>query len=153
MVLRNVVMVSSIFVGMVAMSLVPHPASAETHVIQMLNKNPDDPKQRQVFYPTVLSIQPGDTVRFVPSDKSHNTASVKGAIPQGAEPWRSKLNEEFEITLTEEGTYQYICTPHYGMGMVGVILVGDHSKNLDAAKAKKHPGKAKKVFTELMEGL
>lgn len=128
-------------------------AQAETHVVKMLNKHPEDAKQRQIFYPAVLRVAPGDTVKFISSDKGHNTASVTGAIPDNAEPWKSKFGKDFEVTLTDEGTYQYLCTPHYGMGMVGVILVGDHTVNLENVKAKKHPGKAKKIFADLMDGL
>ncbi len=140
--------------GLMALNLGPALAEAPvTHVVEMLNAHPEDAKQRQVFYPALLRIKSGDTVKFVSSDRGHNTQSIKGAIPIGAEPWRSPLGKNFEITFTQEGTYQYMCTPHYGMGMVGVILVGDHTSNLDAAKAKRHPGKAKKIFADLMEGL
>jgi len=40
------------------------------------------------------------------------------------------------------------CLPHYGMGMVALIQVGD-AVNIEAAKAVKHQGKAKKAFEEL----
>ena len=127
--------------------------AAETHVVQMLNKHPDDPKQRQVFYPSIVRAEVGDTIQFVSVDKGHNAASIDGMIPEGAEPWKSKINEDFEITVTEEGIYGYQCTPHYGMGMVGLILVGDHSANLDQVLTVKHRGKARQVFDELLQDL
>ena len=39
------------------------------------------------------------------------------------------------------------------MGMVAVVVVGDAAPNLEAAKAVKNPGKAGKLFTELLGGL
>lgn len=127
-------------------------AHAETHIVQMLNKHPET-KARQVFYPPVLRAKVGDTVRFVSADKGHNSQSIAGMLPEGAKPWKSKINKDFEITLTQEGTYGYKCTPHYGLGMVGLILVGDFKTNLELAKSKKNPGKARKVFAELFESL
>ena len=66
---------------------------------------------------------------------------------------KSKINDDFEITVTEEGIYGYQCTPHYGMGMVGLILVGDYSANLEQVSTVKHRGRAKKVFDELLDEL
>jgi len=41
------------------------------------------------------------------------------------------------------------CLPHYGMGMVALIMVGQPD-NLEQARAVKQTGKAKKVFKELL---
>jgi len=35
------------------------------------------------------------------------------------------------VTFETEGTYGYICQPHATMGMIGFILVGDFTGNLD----------------------
>ena len=40
------------------------------------------------------------------------------------------------------------CLPHYGMGMVALVVVGTPA-NEDEAKAVTHPGKAKQVFSTL----
>ena len=53
------------------------------------------------------------------------------------------------ITLDEEGVYGIKCTPHYAMGMVALIEVGE-ATNLEDAKAVKQTGKAKEVFAELL---
>jgi hypothetical protein len=54
------------------------------------------------------------------------------------------------VTLTQEGVYGYKCLPHYGLGMVGLIVVGDVNVNLTTAQAVKHRGrKLKKVFKVL----
>lgn len=122
-----------------------------THEVQMLNKHPDDKKQKNVFLPAVLKINPGDTVKFVAVDKGHNSVSYKDMIPEGAEGWKSKLNKDFEVTLDVEGAYGYFCQPHKSLGMVGLILVGDVSGNYEAIKEVKQRGKAKKVMKKLFE--
>ena len=120
------------------------PASAADHQVQMLNKGSDG--QTMVFEPAFLKVAPGDTVTFVATDKTHNTETVKGMIPEGGQEWKGKVNEEVKVTLTTEGIYGYKCTPHYAMGMVGVIQVGDDTSNLEAAQAVKHPAFAKKRY-------
>ena len=56
----------------------------------------------------------------------HDTASIEGMIPEGAETWQSKMGEEgYTITVEKEGAYIYKCTPHMSTGMVGAIVVGD----------------------------
>jgi pseudoazurin len=117
-----------------ALALGAGAASAETHEVKMLNQDPDTPRDMMVFEPAVIEIEPGDTVRFVPEDRGHNAQSVKGAIPEGAEPFRGGINEAIEVTFDEEGTYLYKCLPHEALGMIGLVLVGDHERNLDAVR-------------------
>ena len=130
--------------------LLAAPAWAEDHRILMYSAHPTDPARANVFEPAFLQVAPGDSVTFVPSDPSHNTASKRGMLPEGAEAWNSKVNEEFTVTLTIEGVYGYICSPHYEMGMVGVIVVGDPSDNLEAAGNVRQQGKAKAAFEALL---
>lgn len=120
-------------------------AGAAEFEIHMLNKGE---KGTMVFEPNFVQAAPGDTIRFVPVDKGHNAETIKGMIPEGAEPFKGKINEEFTVTLTEEGVYGVKCAPHYGMGMVALIEVGT-PQNAEAAQQVKHPGKAKTVFSEL----
>lgn len=114
-------------------------ANAETHIIEMLNYDREDPTKVMVFKPEVIRIAPGDTVRWVSTDDFHNAASIDGMIPDGAQSWESPLSEDFEMTFDVEGTYGFACTPHSAIGMVGLVLVGDHTTNIDAAKAVAHP--------------
>lgn len=122
-------------------------AQAADHQVQMLNKGE---KGAMVFQPAFIKAAPGDTVTFIPVDKGHDAESIKGMIPDGAEPFKGKMNEQITVKLEKEGVYGVKCTPHYGMGMVALIAVGE-PVNLEQAKAIKHPGKAKKVFGELLE--
>ena len=105
-----------------------------------------------VFEPALVKIKPGDSVKFVAADKGHNVESIPTMLPEGATPFVGKINEELTITFDKPGVYGFKCKPHYGMGMVGLVAVGD-VPNLDAAKAASHPGKAKTTFAGLFEKL
>lgn len=120
-------------------------AGAAEFEIKMLNKGE---KGAMVFEPAYIKAAPGDTIRFVPTDKGHNVETINGMMPAGAEPFKSKFNEEFAVTIDKEGVYGVKCTPHYGMGMVALIEVGA-AANLAEAKAVKQTGKAKATFDEL----
>lgn len=122
-------------------------AHAEDHQVLMLNKGE---KGTMVFEPDFIRAAPGDTVTFVPTDKGHDAESIKDMLPEGVEPFKGKMNEQVTVTVDKEGLYGVKCTPHYGMGMVALIAVGQ-PVNLEQARAVKHPGKAKKVFAELLE--
>ena len=106
--------------------------SGETHEVEMRNQGSDGV---MVFEPSILRVQVGDSVTFKATDAGHNSASISGMIPSGAEPWDGGMSQDITITFTEEGTYVYQCTPHLMMAMVGVITVGDLSKNLEEIEA------------------
>ena len=89
--------------------------------------------QARIFKPDTIYINPGDVVQWV-NMTSHNTASVEGLIPEGAKHWQSKLGENLKIKLDVVGIYAYVCQPHIGFGMVGVIVVGKPT-NLDEVMA------------------
>ena len=110
------------------------------HEVKMLNSGADG---IMVFEPAVIKISKGDTVNFVATDMSHNSASLDGMIPAGANSWNGALSQDISITFTEEGVYVYQCTPHAMMAMVGVIQVGD-AVNLDTVKAE--ASKKKSIF-------
>ena len=102
------------------------------HEVKMLNSGANG---IMVFEPAVIKISKGDTVNFVATDMSHNSASLDGMIPAGADSWNGALSQDISITFTEEGVYVYQCTPHAMMAMVGVIQVGE-AINLDTVKAE-----------------
>lgn len=117
-------------------------ALAADHQVRMLNKGG---KGTMVFEPDFVAAAPGDTITFIPTDKSHNAEAIKGMLPDGAESFKSAVNKDFTLTLGQEGVYGIKCTPHYGMGMVMLVVAGK-PVNLDQAKTVKHPGFAKKRF-------
>lgn len=132
---------------MLASLVISAPASAEMHEVKMLNRNASGP---MVYEPDFLQIAPGDTVKFIKTTSGHNAATVEGMVPEGHEGFLGKINEEIEVTLDEKGFYGIKCSPHYGMGMVMVIRVGD--SDLPAAfPAADVPERAKKRFVEILE--
>ncbi|WP_049732177.1 pseudoazurin [Rhizobium ecuadorense] len=117
------------------------PSMAADHQVQMLNKGTDG---AMVFEPSFLKIAPGDTVTFIPTDKSHNVETFKGLIPEGAPEFKSKPSEQYQAKFDVPGAYVLKCTPHVGMGMVTLIEVGDSPANLDAIKTAKVPNMVRK---------
>ncbi|MBX4869896.1 pseudoazurin [Rhizobium bangladeshense] len=117
------------------------PVIAADHQVQMLNKGMDG---AMVFEPSFLKIAAGDTVTFVPTDKSHNVETFKGLIPNGVAEFKSKPNEQYQAKFDVAGAYVLKCTPHVGMGMVALIQVGDSTANLEAIKTAKVPNMVRK---------
>lgn len=113
---------------------------AAEHEVKMLNKGAAG---TMVFEPAYVKAAPGDVIRFVPTDKSHNVEAIKEILPAGVEVFKSKINEAYDLTVSQAGLYGIKCTPHYAMGMVALIQVGDAPANLDAAKSAKLPKKAR----------
>ena len=124
-----------IFLTLVSLSI-----SSEQHIVKMLNAGKEG---MMVFEPAYISVNKGDTVKFVATDLAHNSSSVEGMIPEGATPWVGAMSQDIEVTLTEEGVYVYQCTPHNMMAMVGVIKV-ESSSNL--ANVKVQAQSYKKTF-------
>ena len=122
-------------------------ANAAEVEVKMLNKSADG---IMVFEPSLVRINPGDTVKFIAADKGHNVETVDNMLPEGGKAFVGKVNEELAITFDKPGVYGYKCKPHYSMGMVGMVVVGNPT-NVDQAKAVAHPGKAKQVFATLFE--
>lgn len=121
-------------------------AYAADHQVQMLNKGE---RGVMVFQPEFIEAAPGDTVTFAPTDKGHDAASIDGMLPEGAQPFKGEMSKPITITVDKEGVYGVKCVPHYGMGMVALIVVGK-PVNLEKAKTVKQPGKAKAVFADLL---
>jgi len=73
------------------------------------------------FSPPLVTIEPGDTVRWVNranAGNDHNVVSVDElwTPPAIAESWT------FEYTFTSEGLFEYFCSPH-SLGMRGNVSV------------------------------
>ncbi len=124
-------------------------AGAKVVEVQMLNEHPENPREKMVFYPDIVQVNPGDTIRFLSTMRGHNVELDDNMMPEGAETWKSRINEDFEITLDVEGTYGFYCTPHRSAGMVGLILVGDASVNFAEAQEARQRGRAKKRYEDI----
>ena len=133
--------------GAVAALAVVSPAAAADHVVKMLNKGKAG---MMVFEPALVKVAPGDTVTFVASDKIHNAESISGMMPAGAAAFKGKMGQNVTVKFAKPGVYGYKCLPHYGMGMVGVVVVGNSGGNMLQAQQISHPGKAKQVMSSLL---
>lgn len=109
--------------------------AAIEHRVEALNVHPDDRSQRMIYYPDIIRIDPGDRVHFVPVDRGHNVESFPDMLPEDAEQFRAPVNEALTVQFAAEGAYGYFCRPHRVMGMIGFVLVGDFTRNLDAVRA------------------
>ncbi|WFU07017.1 pseudoazurin (plasmid) [Rhizobium sp. CB3171] len=117
------------------------PLMAADYQIRMLNKGTDG---AMVFEPGFTKIAPGDTITFIPTDKSHNVETFMGLIPDGAAEFKSKASEEYQAKFDIPGFYVVKCTPHMSLGMVALIQVGDNPTNLDALKTATVPNLVRK---------
>jgi len=135
-------MFRSLISGLALAALLGGAASAEVFEVHMLNKSDNG---TMVFEPELVQIAPGDTVKFIPTDKAHNAESVDGMIPAGAEAFKGKINQELDVTFDAEGVYAVKCNPHFAMGMVMTIKVGDAAAP-DDFLAGRLPKKAKERF-------
>lgn len=132
--------------GAVALAALPGQAAASVdHQVMMLHKGA---KGAMVFEPDFIVASVGDTVTFVPTDKTHNAESIAGMLPADAKPFKGKINEQITVTVEAEGVYGIKCLPHYAMGMIALVVVGQ-PVNLEEAKAVKHPGLARKRFEDV----
>tara|TARA_B100000683_G_scaffold258317_1_gene280955 strand:+ start:809 stop:1240 length:432 start_codon:yes stop_codon:yes gene_type:complete len=115
--------------------------------IEMLNK--DDAGNKMIYSEELAKVDVGETITWVPISKGHNVEFIAG--PDGAElPKKSKNGKEVSMTFEVPGIYYYWCTPHKGMGMIGLVVVGNDVSNKDAIAKAKAMGKSKKKLKALL---
>ncbi len=134
--MRSAIKTLILAIGMTG--LVAAPTLAANFEVQMLNKGVAG---AMVFEPGFVKVQPGDTVTFIATDKSHNVETIKDMTPEGVEAFKSATGEDYVVTFDVPGVYGLKCTPHFAMGMVALIVVGDDTSNLEAIRAIKVPKK------------
>ena len=130
--------------------LVANQAKADDMIIDMLNKREDGAKM--VYSEDIARVDVGDTITWLPTSKGHNVEFK--AMPDGVDiPKKSKINKEYSYTFETPGIYYYWCTPHKGMGMIGLVIVGEDTSNVDAVTKVKTLGKSKKKLKKLLAEL
>ena len=118
--------------------------------VKMLNKDADGNKM--VFEPMLIKANKGDTVTFLPTEKGHMAASMKGMLPEGIKKFKGKINKAVSIVVSEDGLYGIKCTPHFANGMIAIIAVGD--VNVEGfLDGKKIPKKSKARMEEMLAEL
>jgi len=131
-------------------TLVAGPAFAANHEVHMLNKGADG---AMVFEPALTNAAVGDTVTFIPTDKGHNAETIPEMLPAGAEAFKGSMGEQIVVTFDPPGAYGVKCSPHLGMGMVALVVVGDVPVDRDAILAIKLPKKAHERFEGIISKL
>lgn len=121
------------------------PAFAADLEIEMLNKDADGNKM--VYSQEIARVDVGDTITWLPTTKGHNVEMI--ASPNNMK-FKSKNGKKAEITFDTPGIYYYLCTPHKGMGMIGLIVVGGDTSNKDQIAKAKAVGKSKKKLKKLL---
>ena len=121
------------------------PALAADMTIEMLNKDSDGNKM--VYSEEIARVDVGDTITWVPTTKGHNVEMI--ASPNDMK-LKSKNGKEVRATFDAPGIYYYWCTPHKGMGMIGLVVVGGDTSNKDQIAKAKAMGKSKKKLKKLL---
>ena len=120
---------------------------AETFQIEM-QKNGES----REFSVEIARIDIGDTVEWLPVTKGHNIEFRMG--PEGSTlPKKSKLSQPVEVKFDVPGVYFYWCTPHKSMGMIGLVVVGNDTSNLEEISKAFALGESKKKLQELIKPL
>lgn len=125
-------------------------AVAEDFEVKMLNRGEAG---TMIFEPSFLQIAPGDTVRFIAEDRGHNAESIPEMTPEGGTAFEGKINEEIDVTFDSEGLFGVRCKPHYAMGMVMTIAVGEAVEVPDGYLEGRIPKGAMTRFEEQLSNL
>jgi len=125
-------------------------AQAGDVTVTMLNRGKEGPN---VFEPNYVEIQPGDTVHFVATQRGHNAASIKEMSPEGFKGFLGKIDHNISVKFDIPGYYGVKCTPHYTMGKVMIIKVGDGVEMSEQFRnfGVNAPGMAGKRFKQYIE--
>jgi len=133
------------YLALAAALFMSAPAFAADMTIEMLNKDADGNKM--VYSEEIARIDVGDTITWVPTTKGHNVEMI--ASPNDMK-LKSKNGKEVQVTFEAPGIYYYWCTPHKGMGMIGLVVVGGDTSNKDQIAKAKAMGKSKKKLKALL---
>ena len=129
------------------------PVLAAEITVETLN-NKDG--EMYVYSSKVVKVAVGDVVTWKATNAGHNAVFVPKAFPEGATPLEGMLSKDVSYTFDKPGIYMVKCNPHYGLGMLQAVVVGNDMSNLEQVKAASYPGKSKSVadaiFAELTKG-
>ena len=132
----------------VLMTIAGAAAAAEVEV-KMLNKGTEG---LMVFEPALVKIEPGDTVKFVATDKGQQCRVDQGDVAGGCDAIRGQERRGHHGHLRQAGRLwrEMHAALRHGHGSADR---GGHPCNLAEAKAVPQVGKAKQVFAALFEKL
>ena len=76
-----------------------------------------------VFEPNEVTINAGETVTFTNGELPPHNVVFAGHDELSHPDLAFMSGEQFPVTFTEPGDYEFQCDPHAGAGMKGVIHV------------------------------
>ena len=124
------------------------PAAAKEIVVHMKNQGAEG---AMVFEPSFIKAAPGDVIRFHPTDPSHNAETIPTMLPAGATAMKGTMSKEVVMTVRAPGLYGIKCMPHFSMGMVALVQVGNVTPAaVTAARAVRLPPLAARRMTTLL---
>lgn len=78
------------------------------------------------FNPAIFTLSTGDTIMWMWDNSGGQHTTTSTVIPQGAASWDEVINNNspmFIYVPTIAGSYDYICSYHSSMGMIGHFTV------------------------------
>ena len=112
--------------------LIAFNSKATIHIIQVWNGY-------YQFLPASFTIQLGDTIQWLPLDQPTMVHTITSAsIPSGASTfdytWQAPADTFFQYIVQIAGIYEYECTPHVAMNMIGNFTVTGGINSINEAK-------------------
>ena len=97
----------------------------------------------------VVQIKVGDKIEWLPKNEGHNVEFLAGPKMKSL-PTKSEIDEVHSVVFKVPGIYLYGCTPHWNMGMLGLVVVGNDFHNLEKIKNIPLPLVASSVLKRLI---
>jgi plastocyanin len=138
-----------VLLGCFGLALAAWPAQAASVDVKVDNYS---------FSPATVTINPGDTVRWLWEGGSHTVTSGAGCSPDGRWSFPADGSPTAgEFTFNDVGTYPYYCRPHCHSGMAGQVVVAaaptQASKLTDPIPAPIRRGKLAVKLRPVAKGL
>ena len=79
-----------------------------------------------VFTPKDITINVGETVRWINKGGGHNVNGTVATFPNNPEGFGNAVSSSawtYDFKFTKAGLYHYQCDPHASLGMVGTVTV------------------------------
>ena len=100
-----------------------------------------------VFTPSTLTINVGDTVVWTNTQGSHNVNGTTGDFPNNPVSFGNNVSTgwTYSFVFTTAGSYEYRCDPHVSLGMTGTLTVNevvqeDYTVSVDFSGMTPHVG-------------
>lgn len=119
-------------------------------VVEMLNSKNGE---TFVYSDKILRIKSNDTVTWKSENPGHNAEFIAQGYPAGAADMHGKIGKDVSYAFEAPGIYVVKCTPHFGLGMIQVIVVDDNLSNLDQVEKLTFPGKSKPLAESIFAQL